>query len=342
LFGREVNRSRLLSIQWDWIGSLIVKMHSHVRLLEPESKLLAIEFQMFPRHRVPDEEKYQCAYDWQSVEKTEGHITVSFSSVTIVYNTTTYEVDSVLLTDYYLAVNRDAEKNNREGQLSAEMKMKSKLSRLKTRDRSKWIKREPVTDLGHRIVSATVEEFATKGIAGARVAEITKRAGTTDPAFYRYFAGMKEAALFIMSEYYWAPLNARLRHYRQITEDSTKLFAAVVDSLIESTENDPSRPWLSESQVFRIVVVQMRNPFLLPDAMLGTEYVAFIRELKTIIEDGQRKEHFSSNLDAELLAQLLVITLHGLLMLNSLPDQDVRVRSKEAREVASALVGLRG
>ena len=51
--------------------------------------------------------------------------------------------------------------------------------------RELWIKREPVTKLGQRIVSATVEEFAAKGVLGSRVAEITRRAGTTDPAFYR-------------------------------------------------------------------------------------------------------------------------------------------------------------
>src|SRR5688572_14368670 len=78
-------------------------------------------------------------------------------------------------------------------------------------DRRQWIKRPPTTDLGQRMISAAVQEFASKGISGARVADITRSAGTTDPAFYRYFTGVKSAALFIMSEYYWAPLNQRLR-----------------------------------------------------------------------------------------------------------------------------------
>ena len=211
----------------------------------------------------------------------------------------------------------------------------------KLRNRREWIKREPVTDLGHRIVSAAVEEFATKGVLGARVAEITRRAGTSDPAFYRYFAGMKQAALFVMSEYYWAPLNTRLRHYRQVTKDPVKLFETVVDSLIQSTEDDPSRPWLAESQVFRIVVGQMRNPFLLPESMLDSEYVAFVGELEDIIQTGQKKALFTNNLKPRLLAQLLVTTLHQLLMLNGLPYQPVRVGMGEARKVAAILVGLR-
>src|SRR5262245_57461746 len=123
-------------------------------------------------------------------------------------------------------------------------KEKATSQRLKPIHRDKWIKRKPVTDLGQRIVSATVNEFAIKGVLGARVAQITRKAGTSDPAFYRYFAGIKQAALFVMSEYYWAPLNLRLSHYQQIASDPAQLFEAVLAALIQSTEDDPIRPWL--------------------------------------------------------------------------------------------------
>jgi AcrR family transcriptional regulator len=205
--------------------------------------------------------------------------------------------------------------------------------------REQWIKRQPVTDLGHRIVAATVEEFAAKGVLGARVAEITRRAGTTDPAFYRYFTGMREAALFVMSEYYWAPLNVRLNHYQQITQDPLRLFQAIVDALIQSTADDPGRPWLAESQVFRIVVVQMRNPFLLPEALLDSEYLTFLKALEEILKRGQQVGLFTTRLDAGLLAQLLVNTLHGMLMLNSLPFQRVSMEIEEIKHVAALLVG---
>jgi AcrR family transcriptional regulator len=205
--------------------------------------------------------------------------------------------------------------------------------------REQWIKRPPVTDLGQRIVGATVEEFAAKGVLGARVAEITRRAGTTDPAFYRYFNGMKEGALFVMSEYYWAPLNVRISHYQHITHEPKRLFDAIVDALIESTADDPSRPWLAESQVFRIVVAQMRNPALLPESLLDSEFLAFIKTLEEILRGGQRDGVFIGSLDAGLLAHLLVNTLHGLLMLNGLPFQPVSVGKDEVKQVAALLVG---
>jgi hypothetical protein len=142
-----------------------------------------------------------------------------------------------------------------------------------------------------------------------------------------------------MSEYYWAPLNVRISHYQQITQDPQALFDAIVDALIQSTADDPSRPWLAESKVFRIVVAQMRNPALLPQSLLDSEYLNFIKTLEEILQDGQREGLFVSSLDARLLAQLLVNTLHGLLMLSSLPSQPVNVGTDEVKQVAALLVG---
>jgi AcrR family transcriptional regulator len=207
-------------------------------------------------------------------------------------------------------------------------------------ERSSWIKKPPITNLGKKIVSATVEEFASKGVLGARITEITRLAGTTDPAFYRYFPSIKQAALFIMSEYYWAPLNLRLNHYEQITQDTLQLFEAVVRALIQSTEDDPSRPWLAESKVFRIVVVQMRNPSLLPESMLDSEYLTFISKLEALIKKGQEQKIFSHSLRPALVAQLLVNVLHGLLMQNYLNFAHLLVKEQEIKQVAHRLVGL--
>jgi AcrR family transcriptional regulator len=207
-------------------------------------------------------------------------------------------------------------------------------------NRLQWIKREPNTELGHRIVSATVEQFAAKGILGARVAEITRRAGTADPSFYRYFIGLKQAALFIISEYYWAPLNLRLSHYLKISNEPARLFEAIVDALIQSAEDDHSRPWLAESQVFRIVVTQMRNPILLPESMLDSEYLTFLSKLEEVIKNGQKVNLFTKELKPDLLAQLLVSTLHGLLTLNILDGQPTSVSVTDIKKVARMVIGF--
>lgn len=207
--------------------------------------------------------------------------------------------------------------------------------------REQWVKKKPNTDLGQRIISATTNEFASKGILGARIAEITKLAGTTDPAFYRYFAGIKQAALFIMSEYYWAPLNLRINHYQKISQDPLKLFEAVVEALIHSAEDDHSRPWLAESNVFRIVVAQMRNPVLLPDSFLDSEYIAFIKKLETIISLGQKQGIFSTDLRPYLVAQILVTSLHSLLLQADLGIDHLKVEEKEIGELAHRIVGLK-
>ncbi|MDQ3712387.1 MAG: TetR/AcrR family transcriptional regulator [Acidobacteriota bacterium] len=207
--------------------------------------------------------------------------------------------------------------------------------------RRKLIKRVPVTELGHKIVAATVEEFAVNGVQGTRVAEICRRAGTTDPTFYRYFLGLRQAALFIISEYYWSPLNQRLNHYRQITDDPQKLFEAVVTSLICSADDDPDRPWLAESKVFQIVVAESRNPLLVKDLALDDEYVGFLARLEEIIKTGQRLKFFTPDLRPALLASLLVNSLHGLLAQNRFRFQSFHVEESEVRRVAAKLVGVK-
>jgi AcrR family transcriptional regulator len=207
--------------------------------------------------------------------------------------------------------------------------------------RHQWIKRRPVTDLGFRIVAATVNEFAAKGVQGARVAEIARRAGTTDPTFYRYFLGLRQAALFVMSEYYWSPLNARLHHYRQVTDEPKKLFELIVTALIHSAENDRSRPWLAESKVFQIVVAESRNPFLLPDAALDAEYVGFLATLEEVIRAGQQQHVFHGEFRPALVASLLVNTLHGMLAQSVVGHRGFRVSEDEVGRVARHLVGLR-
>lgn len=208
-----------------------------------------------------------------------------------------------------------------------------------TVSRPDLIKRELTTELGYRIVSAVVEEFSTKGIAGARVAEIARMAGTTDPAFYRYFHGLRQAALFIMSEYYWRPLNVRVSHYLQVTQDPVGLFEAVVQALIHSSADDASRPWLAESKVFQIVVAQMRNPFLLPDSLVDREYLGFLEKLTGILTAGQNEGLFQTGVRPDILASLLVTTLHAMLMHRIVCPESTQATEEEIKLVAARLVG---
>lgn len=214
------------------------------------------------------------------------------------------------------------------------------IAKQKVLNRRELTKRAPTTEIAHKIISAAVEEFAANGVGVARVADICRRAGTTDPTFYRYFVGLRHAALFIISEFYWSPLNQRLNHYRQITEDPKKLFEAVVTLLIRSAEDDSKRPWLAESQVFKIVVAENRNPLLLPDLMLDDEYIEFLAKLEEIIAAGQRQSVFKVNLRPAIAASLLINSLHGLTAQNTLCYQSFQIEEDEMRLVAANLVGL--
>jgi AcrR family transcriptional regulator len=218
-------------------------------------------------------------------------------------------------------------------------KGKRQTSELKLIDRKQWIKRDVITELCQQIISAATEEFAAKGILGTTVADITRRAGTSDPTFYRYFASIRDAALFIMSEYYWAPLNLRLRHYRVITSEPLQLFEAILEVMIQSNADEPNRPWLAESKVFQLLVCEAQNPLLMPELTLESERVEFLAQLAEIIAAGQQQQIFTSNIRAELLAQSIVQLLHSLLKSNNLSYQNNVVGKDELKQLVRQLVG---
>jgi AcrR family transcriptional regulator len=202
------------------------------------------------------------------------------------------------------------------------------------------VKRLPSSDLGHRLLGATVKAFAENGILGARIAEITRAAGTTDPAFYRYFPSIRDAALFIMSEYYWKPLNRKLGHFSEVTSQPEAVFEAVITALIRSAEDNPDQPWISESEVFRIVVSQLRNPFLLPDSLRDPEYQAFMGSFEEILTRGQEMGLFDNRIQPWVMARTLVVSLHGLLA-DGMTDCTARPISEgEIRDLAHRIVGL--
>jgi AcrR family transcriptional regulator len=201
------------------------------------------------------------------------------------------------------------------------------------------VKREFVTELSRRILKATVDEFATKGILGARVASITQTAGVTDPAFYRYFPSLRDAALHILNNYYWRPMNQRVDLFQNVTTDPVMLFEAVIKTLIQSSEDTSNLPWIPASKVFQIAVAQMRNPFLLPDSLLDPEYLSFLRKLASILQEGQIQGDFTAAIRPEVLARTLISSLHGLLVERQIAPNEFRVDEAEIRHVAWQLVG---
>lgn len=204
------------------------------------------------------------------------------------------------------------------------------------------LKRELANDVSRRIFKATIEEFAAKGILGARLASISEAAGVSDPAFYRYFPSLRDAALYILSAHYWHPLNLQFSAFQKVTANPVLLFEAVISSLIKSTEDNPGSPWISESQVFRIAVAQMRNPFLLPDSLLDPEYLIFLEKLSHILRHGQEQGMFTAEVRSELLARSVVNTLHGLLAERQVGQRQFVVDEQEIQTIARQLVGFVG
>jgi hypothetical protein len=207
--------------------------------------------------------------------------------------------------------------------------------------REQWLNQLPTTIAGQRIIRAAIEEFASHGIAPDCIHQIAKRAGTSRSTFYRYFHGYREAALFIISEYYWAPLNLYLGYLvHQTSSNTAQQFDSVLQMVTQPPGSKPSHSQSVESMIFKVVLSQMYNPDLLPESVLDNEYLGFIDKFSKIIEKGQKEGLFLSTLRPTTMAELLVFTLQGLIIQNGNRLQSGDCQIEEIKQIGRLLLEM--
>jgi len=108
----------------------------------------------------------------------------------------------------------------------------------------------------------TVEEFAARR-SGARVGDIARRAGTTDPTFYRYFLGLPPSRAFrhsditVSAQFAAEPLQAGYGR----AESTIRAHCYIADPF---GGKRPLAPVARRIEGLSIVVAESRNPFCCP------------------------------------------------------------------------------
>jgi AcrR family transcriptional regulator len=202
--------------------------------------------------------------------------------------------------------------------------------------RDRELKRE-LTPAGRRIVQSVIECVAERGFAGTRIRHITKAAGTSEAAFYRFFTDLGQAVLFIIRQYYWRRLNRIVAAYRRAQGEPLQLLDSIIGELLISHADDPETAE-DEAKVFRIVVREIGSPELGQQILLDPEYRRFVSDCTAIIRLAQRQGKLPRHLNAKLLGELLVPLLHAILLRRTVSGI-YHASEAEARRVVWQLLG---
>ncbi|MBU8571880.1 TetR/AcrR family transcriptional regulator [Bacillus subtilis] len=172
-----------------------------------------------------------------------------------------------------------------------------------------------------RLLKVAANEFSVRGFHDAKVSEIVKKAGFTQPSFYLYFQSKEAIFAELITDFH-----SRVRKLTESlllenglnTEDVSKRVLLAVETVFQFLDEDKDLTKIGF--------------FLNPEAKQMKKDLAMV--LKENLEAEQRLGYFHSELDMETVAECLV----G--MIEHLTDSFLLTGIKDPASLAAEVVNL--
>jgi TetR/AcrR family transcriptional regulator, fatty acid metabolism regulator protein len=183
-----------------------------------------------------------------------------------------------------------------------------------------------------QILDAAVRVFARKGFHTSRVGDIAEEAGVAHGLLYHYFASKDEVLETVFRDN-WGVLLERIHAVEESAEPAREQLRHVAAILL--------RTWLHQPDVVRVLVREIaRSPEV--QERIG-ELVKPIAAIRRIVERGQERGEFRSDLDPALAAIVFYGGIDELLtgwVLGQLPAGDAEVAVAERTVVDVLCAGF--
>ena len=183
-----------------------------------------------------------------------------------------------------------------------------------------------------QILQAAVRTFAAKGYHAARVSDIAKEAGVAYGLVYHYYES-KETLLEAIFKETWGAMIKTVRSVEQLDEPAPERVRKVSEIVLRTWKRDPD-----------LVRVLVREVTRSAQAQKETKDIDLAHQaLQRIVEDGQQRGEFRTDVDARLTATIWYGALEEILTgwaFGQLPDQDGDVARAELAVVEIVTGGL--
>ena len=183
-----------------------------------------------------------------------------------------------------------------------------------------------------QILQAAVRTFAAKGYHAARVSDIAKEAGVAYGLVYHYYES-KETLLEAIFKETWGAMIETVQSVERLDEPAPVRVRKVSEIVLRTWKRDPD-----------LVRVLVREVTRSAQAQEETEDIDLAHQaLQRIVEDGQRRGEFRTDVDARLTATIWYGALEEILTgwaFGQLPDQDGDVARAELAVVEIVTGGL--
>jgi AcrR family transcriptional regulator len=183
-----------------------------------------------------------------------------------------------------------------------------------------------------QILDAAVRAFACKGYHACRVSDIAKEAGVAYGLVYHYY-GSKEALLQAIFKETWGAMLTTVRSVEEADDPAREQVRKVTEIVLRTWKRDPDLVRVLVREVTRSSQVQEETEDI------DLAYQA----LQRIVERGQAKGEFRSDVDARLTSTIWYGALEEILTgwaFGQLPDGESDVARAELAVVEIVAGGL--
>lgn len=184
-------------------------------------------------------------------------------------------------------------------------------------------------DKRERIMKSAMKMFAKKGFYSTRVSEIARGAGVADGTTYLYFKS-KDDILISLFETQMEPILSQVRQELATEASATQKLRRLARLHFEMVEKNPD--------LAMVIVVELRQSAKFMHEYPGTKFREYLDVIAAIIEEGQQKGEFRSDIHPSIAKQVVFGALDGLATNWILSKRSKRGLSDLADQVADLFV----
>lgn len=184
-------------------------------------------------------------------------------------------------------------------------------------------------DKRERIMRSAMKMFAKKGFYSTKVSEIARGAGVADGTTYLYFKS-KDDILISLFETQMEPILSQVRQELGTEASATQKLRRLARLHFEMVEKNPD--------LAMVIVVELRQSAKFMHEYPGTKFMEYLDVIAAIIEEGQQKGEFRSDIHPSIAKQVVFGALDGLATNWILSKRSKRGLSDLADQVADLFV----
>ena len=184
--------------------------------------------------------------------------------------------------------------------------------------------RDKAPEKRQRILNAALKVFAERGFYNSKVSEVARQAGVADGTIYLYFQNKDDLLINLFEDRMSWLIDRLTTELNRVGGPPLDRVRALIHLHLNMAVEEP--------ELAEFITVELRQSAKFIKEYENPKFQAYLRVLRDLIEEGQRKGDIRPGLDARLVVRAVFGALDELLLTLTLASRNRSVDLKEAAD----------